>query len=75
VRELTAKGGPFAEMLLEDLLGTARAWEMLHDPEVTGGLDTEAYLGLCLAAGYSQTASQKAAKEWGLKRLRRNLPM
>jgi hypothetical protein len=54
-------------------LNTARAFKMLHDPEYVGNLNTEAYLDLCLAAGYSQEASEKAAADWGFKRIKSGL--
>lgn len=33
----------------------------------------EGMLNLCLAAGYSQEASEKTAREWGLKRMAKDL--
>ena len=71
----TDRGGPFAEMVLFDLLSVAKAWEMLHDAETVGKLDTEKYLDLCLAAGYSREASERAARDWGAERLRKVLDL
>ena len=62
-------GGKFREEVLSAGLTVAKAWEMLHDSATVGKLDTEAYLELCLRAGYSQEASQRAAKEWANRRL------
>jgi len=61
--------------VLFDLLSVAQAWKMLHDPEVVGRMETEKYLDLCLAAGYSQEASERAAREFGLERLRKGLDL
>ena len=73
MKELTDRGGAFAEMLLMDGLAVAQAWQMLHDPNVCGKLDMEAYLDLCIAAGYSKRAAEKAACEWGFKRLSKGM--
>jgi len=51
-----------------------RAWELLNDPQHAGGLNAEGILELCKAAGYSEEASQQAAKERALARLRNDLP-
>jgi hypothetical protein len=73
MKELADRGGAFAEMLMEDGLNMAMAWEMLHRPE-TRDLNTENYLSLCKAAGYTESESQHAAKQWALNRQRANLP-
>jgi hypothetical protein len=52
----------------------ARAWDRLHDPEYSGGLNKDAFYELCKAAGYSEEASQKAAAERGWERAKRDLP-
>lgn len=57
-----------------DLLSVAKAWERLHSPDISG-MDTENYLQLCKDAGYSEEVSQKAACNWGLQRLRADLPV
>lgn len=75
MKRLFDQGGAFAELVLTDLMKVGRAWDMLHDPEIVGALNMEEYLDLCLEAGYSQEASQAAAKEWGLKRMRKDLPV
>ncbi len=62
-------------MVLDRTLAYVEAYEMLHDPEVVGKLNTEAYLDLCLAAGYGKEASERAARDWGVNRLRKNLPV
>ena len=62
-------------MVMFDGLQTARAWDMLHDQNVVGGLDTEGYLDLCMAAGYPKDVAQKAANEWANKRLSKDLPI
>lgn len=67
--------GIFGEEVMFDLLTVAKAYEMLHSPEITKNLNAESYLELCQAAGYGEEASKKAACEWGLKRLRNDLPM
>ncbi len=72
--DLAQMGGQFAEEIAFDLLSTAQAWRMLHDPATVGNLNAEAYLDLCLDAGYGREASEKAAGEWALRRLRQDLP-
>ncbi|MBX9682123.1 MAG: hypothetical protein K2X38_25475 [Gemmataceae bacterium] len=68
------RDGQFAQDVLWDCLHGAKAWESLHDPQVTQNLDMEGMLNLCLAAGYGQEASEKTAREWGLKRMSKDLP-
>ena len=46
---------------------------MLHDPEITRDLNTEAYMGLVKAAGYSENEAQRAGNEWANRRLDRGL--
>lgn len=62
-------------MVLSDLANVKRAWQALNDPKIVGGLNTEQYLELCLAAGYSQEVSEKAACDWANKRLESGLPI
>jgi hypothetical protein len=50
-------------------LNVAKAWAMLHDPEVTRTLKTDAYMQLCRDAGYHEDAVQKAGTAWANKRL------
>lgn len=54
-------------------LETVHAYDALHSSEA-GRLDAEAVLELCRAAGYSEEASQKAARQRALERMRRDLP-
>ena len=61
--------GKFREELLFAGLNVAKAWEMLHDPKVIGGLNTKAYMQLCRDAGYSEESVQKAGTDWYNKRL------
>ena len=75
MKPLVESGGAFAKDVLFDSLNVVQAWEMLHDSNVVGNLNTEEYYDLCLAAGYSEEASQRAARDWGLKRLRKDLPV
>ena len=58
-----------------DLVHVAKSWEMLHDPKIAGQMNSEEYRKLCLAAGYSVTMADKAAADWALKRLRKDLPV
>jgi hypothetical protein len=60
-------------MVMMDSVSVVRAFRMLHDPDYVGGMNTENYLELCKAAGYSEESSQKAASEWAVKRLRKGL--
>ena len=52
-----------------------QANRMLTDPAIVGGMDTEAYLSLLKAAGYSEETAQKAASDWAFRRLEKGLPM
>jgi hypothetical protein len=61
--------GAFRDELLFAGLQTAKAWEMLHDPKVTGHLKTDDYMQLCRDAGYGEDAVQKAGTAWANKRL------
>lgn len=61
--------GTFREELLFAGLQVAKAWEMLHDPKVTGNLKTDSYMQLCRDAGYSEEVAQKAGTAWANKRL------
>lgn len=60
-------------MLLE-CLPAAIAYENLHNPALSGGLDAEGVLELAKLAGYSEEAAQKAAKRRGEERMKRDLP-
>jgi hypothetical protein len=55
------------------LLDTAKAWEMLHDPDIVPNLKADPFYELCLRAGYSEDAAQKAATAHANHRLDRNL--
>ncbi len=61
--------GAFREETLFAGLHIAKAWEMLHDPKVTGSLNTDQYMSLCRDAGYGEEAVQKAGTMWANKRL------
>jgi hypothetical protein len=62
-------------MLMFDGLQIAMAWQMLHDPNVTQHLNADAYYDLCIKAGYTEEMSQKAARDWGNKRLAADVPV
>ena len=47
----------------------AKAWAMLHDPEIVKHLDTAAYMSLYRDAGYSEDEVQKAGNAWANMRL------
>ena len=55
-------------------LVAARAYEMLHDPELGPRIDMEGTLKLALRAGYSQPEAQEMARLQGLERMRRDEP-
>lgn len=61
--------GEFRRDLLYRGLKLARAWSMLHDPEVVKHMDTEAYMALHRDAGYSEAEVQRAGTLWANKRL------
>ena len=65
--------GAFRDELLMVGLKIAKAWDMLHDPKVTGNMKTVPYMQLCRDAGYGEDAVQKAGNEWANMRLDRNL--
>jgi hypothetical protein len=58
--------------LLDQGLDIAKAWELMHDPQVAGNLDTEQYMELCKQAGYTEAETQKAGTRWAAARLERN---
>lgn len=72
---MAEQGGPFAEMVMFDLLNVSEAWRLLHDPQVTRHLNTEEYFNLCRAAGHSKKESERMANQWALQRLRKDMPM
>lgn len=61
--------GEFRKNLLFEGLKLARAWAMLHDPEVVKHLNTVAYMSLCRDAGYSEAEVQNAGNAWANSRL------
>ena len=65
----------FEEDLLFGCLEQVQAWEMLHNPQVVGTLNTEEFFELCKTAGYSKQAAQKAASAWAWKRMQKELPL
>lgn len=60
--------------MLYDILGSAQAYRALYDPRIGGRMNAEELYNLCLQAGYSEEASQDAARERALERLRKDLP-
>ena len=60
--------------MLFGALQTAKAWEMLHDPNVGGKLNADQFLELCKEAGYSEEQAQKAATRRANQRLDQGLP-
>jgi hypothetical protein len=54
-------------------LEQATAWRMLHDPQVSGQLTSEAYFNLCKDAGYSKDAAKKMAKDRAWQRMQQDL--
>lgn len=56
-------------MLMYSGIKLARAWDMLHDPEVVKHLNSGAYMALHRDAGYSEEDAQKAGNMWANKRL------
>lgn len=55
-------------------LRTARSWEMLHDPTMSGDLTAEQFYDLCRDAGYDEATSQRAASQRALERVRQDKP-
>lgn len=66
------RGAFFRELSLAGLR-IAKAWEMLHQPEITRNMDTLSYVELCKDAGYSDEAAQRAGTRWANMRLDRGL--
>ena len=64
--------GQFREDVAFEALNTAKAWDMLHDPEVTRDMRTTDFMDLCRRAGYGEDATQKAGKSWANGRLDQN---
>lgn len=50
-------------------LKLARAWDMVHDPEVVKHLNTASYMALHRDAGYSEADVQSAGNAWANQRL------
>lgn len=61
--------GEFRLNLMYSGLKLAKAWAMLHDPEVVKHLDTAAYMSLHRDAGYSEDSVQKAGNMWANRRM------
>ncbi len=59
----------FEADVLFELAHNVQAWRILQDPKASGELDAEGILQLCKAAGYSEKASQEAAKQRADQRL------
>lgn len=51
----------------------AKAWDMLHDPEVGGQMETDDFLELCVNAGFTQKEAKKAALKRANDRMDRDL--
>jgi len=54
-------------------LKIAKAWSMLHDPQVVGNLDSKVYMELYRDAGYSEEQVQYAGNSWANMRIDRGL--
>ena len=54
-------------------LKIAKAWEMLHDPEIVKHMNTEGYMSLHRDAGYSEDEVQRAGNAWANMRLDKGL--
>ena len=50
-------------------------WEMLHDPMLSGSMNTEEFLDLCKKAGFAEREAQAAASQRAWQRLRKDLPV
>ncbi len=46
-----------------------RAWELLHDPEYSSGLDMDGLHRLMIRAGFSAEVAQKAATQRAWERM------
>lgn len=65
--------GAFFEELAFAGLKVAKAWDMLHDPEVTKHMKSADYMNLCRDAGYAEEEVQRAGNQWANMRLDRDL--
>jgi hypothetical protein len=61
--------GEFRRELVFRGLKLARAWDMLHDPQVVKQLNTVNYMNLCRDAGYTEAEVQKAGNVWANSRM------
>jgi hypothetical protein len=59
--------------VLFDLLHTAKAWEMLHDPEIAGMCSPDEFLDLAKAAGCSEDEAQKAASNHAWAKMQKDV--
>lgn len=59
--------------VLWDGMIQARAWGRLNSPNESGMLDMEGMFDLCMEAGYSKEAAEKAANVRGNARMDQNL--
>lgn len=58
--------------MLFDLAVNVQAWRNLQDPKCAGDLDANGVLHMCRTAGFSEEASQDAAKKRAEQRLDAN---
>jgi len=65
----------FTSEVFFDCLESAKAWETLHNPEVSGNLTADGLYELMLAAGWSEQAAQKAGTRRAVERQREGLPI
>ena len=61
-------------MLLDALENEVLAWEALHDPQRGGSLTALELYDLCLRAGYSKRAAERAMLDRWNARARNDLP-
>lgn len=57
------------------VLPKVQAWELLHDPDYCGQLNTGQFYNLMLRAGYSEEVASGAAKQRGWDRLNAGVAM
>lgn len=50
-------------------LKIAKAWDMLHNPEVVKHMNTASYMALHRDAGYAEADVQRAGNAWANARL------
>lgn len=65
----------FDELVLTLTVPKTQAWELLNDPEYSGGLNMEEFHDLLIRAGYTEDMAQRAASERGWQRLKAGVVM